>query len=83
MKELNSYLILIFQFILSVATSFIAGYLMPYYFYGIADTGKRLLVGIIFAFVVGIADLYFVIRFFLETDGVLDLTGKRDKVKSL
>lgn len=82
LKEIKGYLILIFQLVLSVGTSFVAGYLLPYYFYGIADVGKRLLVGIIFGFVVAIADLYFVIRFFLETDGVINVTGKREKVKA-
>eukprot|EP00094_Tigriopus_californicus_P003529 TCALIF_03394-PB protein Name:"Similar to TMEM199 Transmembrane protein 199 (Pongo abelii)" AED:0.10 eAED:0.10 QI:0/0.6/0.33/0.83/0.4/0.5/6/1385/419 len=81
-KEINNYLLLIIQFVLSVGTSFVAGYLFPYYFYGIVDVGKRLLVGIILAFVVAMADLYFVIRFFLETDGVINVTGKRDKLKN-
>ena len=62
MKELNSYLLLIFQFLFSVVTSFFAGYLAPYFFYGVTDVGKRLLVGIILAFMVAIADLYFIIR---------------------
>ena len=79
MKELNSYLILIFQFVISVATGFAFGYLAPYFFYGILDVGKRLLTGIIVAFVVGMADLYFIMRSFLEEDGVLNLKEKFKK----
>ncbi len=71
MKDLNSYLLVVFQFVLSVATAFAAGYLMPYYFYNMTDVGKRLLVGILFAFVVAVADLYFTLKFFLEEDGVI------------
>ena len=35
--------------------------------------------GIIMGFVVGIADLYFIIKFFLETEGVLELRAKAMK----
>ena len=38
----------------------------------------RLLYGIISAFVVGMADLYFVIRHLLETEGIIDLTDKKE-----
>jgi len=72
MKEINSYLVLILQFVVSVVTSFIFGYMAPYYFWGKHDLGPRLLVGILCAFVVGCADMYFVIRQMLEADGVLD-----------
>ncbi len=73
MKELNNYLLLIAQFVLSIAASFAAGYLAPYYFYGILDQGTRLLVGLVFAFVVAMADMYFIVRFMLQAEGVIDL----------
>lgn len=79
MKEINSYLILIFQFVVSTATGFAFGYFAPFFLYGIQSVGKRLLVGIIIAFVVAIADLYFIIRGFLEEDGVIDLKSKFKK----
>ena len=68
-KELNSFLVLILQFVVSVAASFMFGFLGPYYLYGRTDLGPRLLAGIICAFVVGCADMYFVIRQMLEEDG--------------
>jgi len=79
-KELNSYLILIGQFVLSVVTAFAAGYLAPYFFYGVLDAGKRLLCGVLFAFFVAVADLYFMIRFFLQTEGVIDVDAMTKKL---
>ncbi len=43
-------------------------------------SGKRLLVGVLFGFIVAIADLYFIIRFFLETEGVVNLQQMSKKV---
>jgi len=71
LKEVNSFLLLIVQFVVSVACSFMFGYLSPYYIYGKTDMGGRLLFGIICGFVVGCADMYFVIRQLLEDDGIL------------
>ena len=81
MKEINSYLILIFQFVLSVATGFAFGYFAPYVFYGSVNLGRRLLTGIVVAFAVGVADMYFIIRSFLEEDGVLKLKEKYKKTQ--
>ncbi len=64
----------------SIVTAFAAGYLAPYYFYGILDPGKRLLTGVVFAFIVAVADMYFIIRFFLETEGVINLDKIAKKV---
>jgi len=69
MKEINSFLMLILQFVVSVACSFMFGFLGPYYLYGRTDLGPRLLFGIVCGFVVGCADMYFVIRHMLEEDG--------------
>lgn len=62
MKELNNHLLLLAQLVVSVGAAFVTGYLLPYFFYGIENVETRLIVGILFAFVVGVADLYFVIR---------------------
>ena len=72
LSEINNYLILVVQFVVSVATAFAAGFFAPYLFYGIEDVGKRLIIGVILGFVVGIADLYFIIRHFLVIEGVID-----------
>jgi hypothetical protein len=68
--QVNAYLILIVQFLVSVGASFMFGYLAPYYVSGLAEVGPRLLIGVLVAFVVGIADLYFVIRQMLDDDGI-------------
>jgi len=77
LKELNNFLLLIVQFVVSVVCSFMFGFLGPYYLYGKTDLGARLLAGIICAFIVGCADMYFVIRQMLEEDGIL-LSKKYD-----
>jgi hypothetical protein len=68
--QVNAYLILIVQFLVSVGASFMFGYLAPYYVSGLAEVGPRLLIGVLVAFVVAIADLYFVIRQMLDDDGI-------------
>ena len=45
----------------------------PFYFYGTVAVGPRLLYGIISGFVVGMADLYFVMRHLLQIEGVIDM----------
>ena len=42
------------------------------------EVGPRLICGIFFASVVGFADLYFVVKFLLETEGVI----QGDTIKS-
>jgi len=70
LKEVNGFLLLIMQFVVSVVCAFMAGYMGPYLLYGRQDTAGRLLLGIVLAFVVGCADMYFVIRQLLEEDGI-------------
>jgi len=72
LEEINRYLLLVFQFVLSMASAFAFGYLAPFYFYGTLAVGPRLLYGIISAFVVGMADLYFVMRHLLQIEGVIE-----------
>jgi len=69
-KELNSILVMLVQFVVSVVTSFVFGYVAPYYLYGRTDVGARVILGTVFAFVVGIADMYFIIREHLRDDGI-------------
>jgi len=73
LEEINRYLLLVFQFVLSMASAFAFGYLAPFYFYGTVAVGPRLLYGIISGFVVGMADLYFVMRHLLQIEGVIDM----------
>jgi len=71
MKELNAILIALLQFVVSVACAFTFGYLAPYYFYGSTNTGGKILCGTFVAFLVGLADLYFVIRDSLHNEGYI------------
>jgi len=70
LEEVNGFLMLIVQFVVSVVCAFMAGYMGPYLLYGRTDMGSRLLIGIVFGFIVGCADMYFVIRQLLEEDGI-------------
>ena len=72
MRELNNYLLIILQFVISVVCSFVFGYMAPYYIRGVGNTGTRILSGIMFAFIVAIADLYFVVKFMLEAEGIIE-----------
>lgn len=69
-KEVNRFLLLILQFVVSVVCAFMFGYMGPYILYGRQDVGGRILLGIVLGFVVGCADMYFVIRQLLEEDGI-------------
>ncbi len=77
MQEINRQLTLIAQLVVSVVTAFIAGYLLPYFFYGVQDRDIRIIIGILFAFAVGVADLYFILRYFLKVDGVISVGDKK------
>jgi len=70
LKEVNGFLLLILQFVVSVVCAFMFGYMGPYLLYGKEDLGGRLLLGILAGFLVGCADMYFVIRQLLEEDGI-------------
>jgi Endoplasmic reticulum-based factor for assembly of V-ATPase len=68
--QVNAYLVLILQFLVTVFASFAFGYLAPFYLYGQSEVGPRLLIGVLCGFLAGIADLYFVIRQMLDDDGI-------------
>jgi len=70
LQEVQGFVILIVQFIVSVVCSFLFGFFSPYYILGRQELGFRLLCGIVAGFAVGCADMYFVIRHMLAEDGV-------------
>ena len=55
-----------------MACTFAFGYLAPYYLANVSEVGPRLISGLMVAFIVALADLYFVLKFFLETEGVIE-----------
>lgn len=62
-REMDKYLIVVFQFLMSVAAGFAFGFLgVPLLVYGTMEFGFRLLLGIICALIIAIAELYFVLR---------------------
>ena len=56
-----------------MCSSFAFGYFAPYFLRGVTHVATRLLSGIICAFVVAIADMYFVLKFLLEIEGVIQV----------
>lgn len=62
MKLLNSHLVAIFQFIVSVAAGFAFGFLGIELLIGSLDFGFRLLLGIICALIIALAELYFLAK---------------------
>jgi len=59
-KQINSGLIGVFQFIVTIAAAFMFGFMGVEVFLGLTlDLGVKLLLGIIFALIVGMAELYF------------------------
>jgi len=69
MKELNGILITLLQFVVSVGCAFTFGFLAPYLLYGNHNTGTKILCGTVMGIIVGIADMYFVIRENLHNEG--------------
>lgn len=61
-KQINRHLIAIFQFIVSVAAGFAFGFIGVELIIGSLDFGFRLLLGIICALIIALAELYFLAK---------------------
>ncbi|KAK9889949.1 hypothetical protein WA026_008759 [Henosepilachna vigintioctopunctata] len=61
-KEMNKQLIAVFQFVISVVVGFTFGFIGIEVFVGSLDFGFKLLLGIIFALIVALAELYFLAK---------------------
>lgn len=62
MKQINRQLIAVFQFIVSVITGFVFGFIGIELIIGSLDFGFRLLLGIICGLIIALADLYFLAK---------------------
>ncbi|KAL3290080.1 hypothetical protein HHI36_023449 [Cryptolaemus montrouzieri] len=62
MKEMNKQLIAVFQFVVSVLAGFAFGFIGVEVFVGALDFGFRLLLGIMFALIIALAELYFLAK---------------------
>ncbi|KAJ8940141.1 hypothetical protein NQ314_010808 [Rhamnusium bicolor] len=61
-KQMNKHLVAIFQFIVSVAAGFAFGFIGVELIIGSLDFGFRLLLGIICALTIALAELYFLAK---------------------
>jgi len=77
-KQINKQLIAIVQFIFSVLAAFAFGFVGVEYIAGNLDFGFRLLLGIICALIVALAEIYF-LALKLNEDG-FDVTSKSTKL---
>lgn len=68
MKQINKQLIAVAQFIFSVITGFVFGFIGIELVVGNLDFGFRLLLGIICALIIALAEIYFLAVKLSETD---------------
>ncbi|ODM92093.1 Transmembrane protein [Orchesella cincta] len=61
MKQMNSGIVAVFQFVISLAAAFLFGFSGIQIFYGEMEIAVRLLLGIAFAIIVGVAELYILV----------------------
>ncbi|XP_044765770.1 transmembrane protein 199 [Coccinella septempunctata] len=80
MKEMNKQLIAIFQFIVSVAAGFAFGFIGVEVLVGPLDFGFKLLLGIIFALIIALAELYFLAKKLSEDFKEPDIQKGKTKV---
>ncbi|CAO1298956.1 unnamed protein product [Diamesa serratosioi] len=78
MKQINKQLIAVAQFIFSVLSGFLFGFLGIELIIGNLDFGFRLLLGIIVALVIALAEIYFLAKKLSEEYDVPDLTVKKN-----
>ncbi|XP_018334840.1 transmembrane protein 199 [Agrilus planipennis] len=76
LKQLNKQLIAVFQFVLSVAAGFAFGFIGIELIVGNLDFGFRLLLGIMCALIIALAELYFLAKK-LNEDLQFDVTEKQ------
>lgn len=80
MKLINRQLIAVAQFIFSVIAGFMFGFLGLQLIYGNLDFGFRLLLGIICALVIALAEIYFLAKKLSEEDVPVESQGKDAKL---
>ncbi|CAL8073530.1 unnamed protein product [Orchesella dallaii] len=61
MKQMNTGIVAVFQFVISLAAAFLFGFSGIQIFLGEMDIAVRLLLGIAFAIIVGVAELYILV----------------------
>lgn len=71
-KAINAQIIAIVQFIFSVVAGFVFGFFGLQLIFGNLDFGFRLLLGVIFALIIALAEIYFLAKKLTEYDDALD-----------
>lgn len=80
MKLINRQLIAVAQFIFSVISGFFFGFLGLELIFGNLDFGFRLLLGIICALVIALAEIYFLAKKLNEEDANVEVQAKDAKL---
>lgn len=82
MKAINSQIIAVLQFVVSVAAGFAFGFIGIQLIVGNLDFGLRLLLGIMFALIIALAEIYFLAKKLNEYDNTVDTANQALKNKS-
>jgi len=77
-KQINKQLIAVAQFIISVITGFVFGFIGIELMVGNLDFGFRLLLGIICALIIALAEIYFLAVKLSETDTSRPIKSHQD-----
>uniref|UniRef100_A0A1A9ZQ40 Endoplasmic reticulum-based factor for assembly of V-ATPase n=1 Tax=Glossina pallidipes TaxID=7398 RepID=A0A1A9ZQ40_GLOPL len=75
-KALNSQIIAVLQFVFSVAAGFVFGFLGIELIIGNLDFGLRLLLGIMFALIIALAEIYFLAKKLNEYDNTTEIFNR-------
>lgn len=68
MKEINRQLIAVLQFVVSVGAGFAFGFIGVQLIVGDLDFGFRLLLGVMCALIIALAEIYFLAKYLAEDD---------------
>lgn len=79
MKAINSQIIAVLQFIFSVAAGFTFGFLGINLIIGNIEFGLRLLLGIMCALIIALAEIYFLAKKLNEYDNTVDTANQAMK----
>lgn len=82
-KAINSQLVAVLQFIFSVAAGFAFGFIGIQLIVGNLDFGLRLLLGIMIALIIALAEIYFLAKKLNEYDNTTETVNKAiNKIKA-
>lgn len=83
MKQMNRQMIAVAQFIFSVIAGFAFGFIGVELIVGSLDFGFRLLLGIICALVIALAEIYFLAKKLIEEEDAMEMKATKNPTEKL